>query len=151
MQGAVAGNMFFPPPPAEQASSKSGITTSIFPFRRSPSVDPPAYSQHDMLAARYRRLGRYVHYLRAALALVTLVCGFVVLGCAADALRLYPKTHIDPFFQLSVWPSTLDLRPTHALLACGIIIAIFSLIYFAACIAPTVRCIHLRWSLSSSD
>lgn len=139
MHGAGAGNMFFPPPPAEQASSKSGFTTSIFPSRRSPSVDPPAYTQHDMLAARYRRFGRHVHYIRAALALITFIGAITALACAADVLRLYSQTHLDPFYQLSVWPSNLDLRPTHAVLACGIIVTVFSLIYFVACIIPTVR------------
>ena len=150
MHGAVAGNMIFPPPPAEQASSKSGITTSIFPSRRSPSVDPPAYTQHDMLAARYRRLGRHVHYLRAALALTTFIAAVTVLACAADALRLYSQTHLDPFYRLSVWPTNLYLRPTHAELACGILVTVFSLIYFVACLIPTVCHIAPRVKISRS-
>lgn len=38
---------------------------------------------------------------------------------------------------LPLWPSSVDLRPTRALIACGVLVTVFSLIYILAALLPT--------------
>lgn len=134
--------MSFEPPPTSAAQTPKRPRLSIFQlssYRGEPSSEPPAYSPYDVVATRYRRQAGYLYWARLALSLITLVGGLVVTGCAASSLRSYSSTKLDSQFMLPLWPSSVDLRPTHAVLACGIVITTFSLVYIVAALLPTVR------------
>jgi len=137
--------MSFAPPPtsAEQSPKKPHLSVfSLSSFRRNPSCEPPAYSPHDVLADRYQRFAGYLYWARVAVSFITLVAGVVITACAGSALSSYSSTQLDSQFMLPLWPSTVDLRPTHAILACGIFITVFSLTYLLAALLPTVSTAH---------
>lgn len=111
---------------------------SLSSMRRTPSNEPPAYSPRDVLADRYQRWAGWLHWARVAIAFITLVAGATITACIGSALRSYDSTQLDSQFMLPLWPSTVNLKPSHATLACGIIITIFSLVYLFAAFLPTV-------------
>ncbi|KAL8817775.1 MAG: hypothetical protein Q9191_008080 [Dirinaria sp. TL-2023a] len=137
--------MSFLPPPTSAAQTPKRPHLSVFQlssYRGEPSSEPPAYSPHDVLAARYRRLAGHLHWARLAVSFITLIAGVVVVGCAASALHSYSSTQLDPQFMLPLWPSSIDLRPTRAIIACGALVTIFSLIYILAALLPTLRLLN---------
>ncbi|KAL8672324.1 MAG: hypothetical protein Q9168_003208 [Polycauliona sp. 1 TL-2023] len=108
-----------------------------FQSSRRPSQAPPAYSPDDVLATQKQLRVRILHWLRIASACVTLLLSIVIIACSATALKTYTNTRNAAEWILPLWPSTVDLRPTHALLACGIIVAVGSIFYAVVALAPT--------------
>ena len=136
--------MSFDPPPTSAESKKPHLSIFQFsPFRQTASFEPPPYSPNDVYAERYQKFAGYLHWARVALSAVALIAGVVIISCAGSSLRSYSSTHLDPQYLLPLWPSSVDLRPTHAILACGIIITFFSLAYLIAAFAPTVSSLVL--------
>ena len=133
--------MSFDPPPtsAEQTSKRPHLSVFNFSsFRQTASVEPPPYSPNDVFAERNQRLAAYLHWARVVLSAIALIAGVVIIGCAASSLRSYSSTHLNSQYLLPLWPTSVDLRPTHAVLACGIVISSFSLVYLLAAFIPTV-------------
>ncbi len=109
-----------------------------FQSSRRPSQAPPAYSPDDVLATKKQLHAKVIHWLRVAVAFITFLVSIVIIACSATALRTYTNTRFNAEWILPLWPSTVDLRPTHALLACGVIVAATSIFYLVVAIAPTV-------------
>ena len=134
--------MSFLPPPTSAAQDPKRPRLSVFQlssYRREPSSEPPAYSPHDVLAARYQKVAGHLHWARLTASFITLIAGAVVVGCASSSLRSYYSTQLDSQYMLPLWPSSVDLRPTRAVIACGVLVTIFSLTYILAALLPTVR------------
>ncbi|KAI4186105.1 MAG: hypothetical protein L6R41_003677 [Letrouitia leprolyta] len=131
-----------PPPSGERTESKRPHL-SVFRFtsfqstRRTPSQTPPAYSPNDVLASRNQSRAKLVHWLRIATSAVTLLASIIIIGCTAKALQTYNLTRDNADWVLPLWPASVDLRPTHALLACGVIITVSSLFYICTALVPT--------------
>lgn len=133
--------MSFDPPPtsAEQASKRRHLSIFQFSsFRQTASFEPPPYSPNDIYAERYQRFSGYLHWARVTLSTIALIAGVVIIGCAGSSLRSYSSTRLDSEYLLPLWPSSVDLRPTHSILACGVIVTTFSLVYLILAFAPTV-------------
>lgn len=109
-----------------------------FQSSRRPSQAPPAYSPDDVLATQKQLHVKVLHWLRIAIASITFLVSIVIIACSATALRTYTNTRYNVEWILPLWPSTVDLRPTHALLACGVIVAVASIFYIVVAVAPTV-------------
>ncbi|KAL8932489.1 MAG: hypothetical protein Q9211_006285 [Gyalolechia sp. 1 TL-2023] len=140
---------FDPPPPSGERSESKRPHLSIFRFtsfqstRRTPSQSPPAYVPNDVLASRNQLRAKLLHWLRIATSLVTLLASIVVIACTARALRNYNTTRDNANWVLPLWPASVDLRPTHMTLACGVIIATTSIVYIISALAPTpLRALH---------
>ena len=139
--------MSFDPPPtsAERTSKRPHLSVFRFSsFRQTASFEPPPYSPNDIYAERYQRFAGCLHWARIALSAVSLIAGIIIIACAASSLQSYSSTHLDSQYMLPLWPSTVDLRPTHTILACGIVITTFSLFHLIAAFAPTVSCLSDR-------
>lgn len=113
--------------------------TSFQSTRRTPSQTPPAYSPNDVLASEYQSRAKLLHWLRIATSVVTLIASIITIACTARALQTYNTTRDNADWVLPLWPASVDLRPTHSMLACGVIIAVMSIFYIVAALAPTVR------------
>ncbi|KAI4116490.1 MAG: hypothetical protein LQ345_003090 [Seirophora villosa] len=130
------------PPPGERNGTKRPHL-SVFRFTsfqstsRRPSQTPPAYSTNDVFATRNQRHAKVLHWLRVAMAVITLLASVVVMACAGKALTTYTSTRDNAEWILPLWPTSVDLRPTHAILACGILLAVGSIFYLVAALAPT--------------
>lgn len=134
--------MSFDPPPtsAEQAPKKPHLSIFRFSsFRQTASFEPPPYSPNDIYAERNQKFAGYLHWARIALSAITFIAGVVIIGCIGSSLRSYSSTRLDSQYLLPLWPSSVDLRPTHTTLACGVVVTSFSLIYLIAAFVPTVR------------
>ncbi|KAL8656802.1 MAG: hypothetical protein Q9226_002556 [Calogaya cf. arnoldii] len=108
-----------------------------FQSSRRPSQAPPAYTPDDVLATRDQIHVKILHWLRIAIASITFLVSIVIIACSATALRTYTNTRYNVEWILPLWPSTVDLRPTHALLACGVIVAVASIFYVVVSVAHT--------------
>ena len=124
------------------ADRKPQMTSSTSPtfstLGRSPSIAPPAYTTDDLLAAKYQRQSKRVHLVRAAIAAVTLIASIAVISCVGASLRAYSNSRLEPEWILPLWPLDVDLRPSHAILGCGIAVALLSFGYLAVAFVPMV-------------
>ena len=85
---------------------------------------------------------RLLHWLRLALSLLLVAAGAAIVGCEAHALHAYNDTHLSTQWYLPLWPSTLDVRPSVAVLGGGALVVLFNLMYLVVAIIPSV-CIIL--------
>ncbi len=133
---------FDPPPTTDRARNKPHLSAhhslSFSSSRRAPSQEPPAYTTDDILAYQHQRHSKLVSWLRTAMSAIILVISIVIIACSGSSLRAYSSTAFAAEWWLPLWPSRVDLRPTHAVLACGIILMVASLIYLAVALAPSV-------------
>lgn len=134
----MAAMSFDPPPTAEQASRNSGRHFPSSSARRSPSQEPPPYTTDDILAAKYQKKLKLISAIRTATSAITLAISIAIVACAGNSLRAYSSTHMSGSWWLPLWPTHVDLRPTHSALACGIVVMISSLIYLIAAFFPSV-------------
>lgn len=125
-------------------AEKQQPQTTVYPspglsqYGHSPSMPPPAYTTDDLLAARYHKIARWTQFARTVLTLITVCLSVVVVGCSADSLREYSSSQSQSEWLLPLWPMTMDLRPTRAVLACGVIMTVFSLGYLVLAFVPMV-------------
>ena len=124
------------------ADRKPQMTSTTSPtfstLGRSPSIGPPAYTTDDLLAAKYQKLSRWVHLTRVGIAAITFIASIAVIACAGASLRAYSDSRLEPEWILPLWPLKVDLRPSHAILGCGIVVAVLSLGYLAFAFVPMV-------------
>ena len=148
-----------PPPASSERAESKRPHLSVFRFTsfqnasRRPSSTPPAYSPNDALATRNQLHAKILHWIRIAVSLVTLLASMIIIAFSARAIQTYTKTRNDAQWVLPLWPASVDLRPTHAMLACGIILAVASIFFVIAAFAPTVRFCPLFkcWDISLAD
>lgn len=126
--------MTFDPPPTAEQARKSLHSSS----HRSRSNGPPPYTTEDVLAAQHQRLSKLLSTLRIATSAITLVIAIVVIACAANSLQTYSGNNFTEDWGLPLWPMKVDLRPVRAVLSCGIIVTVASLVYLAAALFPSV-------------
>lgn len=127
------------PPPEKKPKMNSSASPTFSTLGRSPSIGPPAYTTDDLVAARNQKHSRWVYLLRIGIAAITLGTSIAVIACAGVSLRGYTDSHLDGEWLLPLWPMNVDLRPTHTVLACGVVIAMLSVGYLAAAFAPMVE------------
>lgn len=140
-------NMTFDPPPtADRARNKPHLTAHRLPSftssRQSQSQEPPAYTTDDILAYQHQKYSKLVSWLRIALSAIILVISVAIIACSGSSLRAYSGSTFAGDWWLPIWPLIVDLRPTHAVLACGIVLMVASLLYLAAALFPSVIKIH---------
>lgn len=116
----------------------SGASPTFSTLGRSPSIGPPAYTTDDLLAAKYQKVSRWVYLMRVAIAAITLIASIAVIACVGASLRAYSNSRLEPEWILPLWPLDVDLRPSHAILGCGITVALLSLGYLAVAFVPMV-------------
>jgi len=85
------------------------------------------------------RLNRIVESARLALTVLALLAGITILSTAANTLSVYNTTHLSEDFLLPLWPNDFDLRPTTALVICGAIISVASIVALAVTRIPSIR------------
>lgn len=138
-----------PTPSGERTESQNKRPNRLSVFRfastfqsttsRTPSHSPPAYSPDDVIAERNKLHIKVIHWMRIAIALITILVSIIIIAFPANVLHIYTNTRYNTAeWILPLWPATVDLRPTHAVLACGIILLVFSLVYLIIALAPTV-------------
>ncbi|KAL9134191.1 MAG: hypothetical protein Q9175_004626 [Cornicularia normoerica] len=123
-----------------QMTSNSSPTFST--LGRSPSIRPPAYTTDDLLAAKYQNFSRWVHLMRVAIAAITFIDSVAIVACVGASLRAYSDSRLEPEWILPLWPLNVDLRPSHAILGCGIAVAVLSLAYLAVAFSPLRQRLH---------
>lgn len=107
-------------------------------YGQSPSISPPAYTTDDLLAAKYHKISRWTLLARTMIAVLTFCLSVAVIGCSADSLQEFSSSQSQLELMPPLWPMVVDLRPTHAVLACGIIMLVFSLVYLVLAFIPIV-------------
>ncbi|KAL8719423.1 MAG: hypothetical protein Q9225_003566 [Loekoesia sp. 1 TL-2023] len=132
-----------PPPPSAERTESKRPHLSVFRFAsfqsasRIPSSTPPAYTPDDVLASRNQLHAKILHWMRIAISLITLLASIIIIAFSARALQTYTSTRDHAEWVLPLWPASVDLRPTHSILACGVILAVTSIAYVVVALAPT--------------
>ncbi|RAH73199.1 uncharacterized protein BO66DRAFT_237250 [Aspergillus aculeatinus CBS 121060] len=80
---------------------------------------------------------RFLRLVRLGLAILIFCVAIPTIACEAVALHHYRQTSRYSQVWLYLWPLNLDLRPAKALLACGSVIALQTLIYIIAALLPS--------------
>lgn len=106
---------------------------------KGPTFDPPPFVNNDFLTVRYQSIAKKVHSVRIVLFGIVLIASVAVIGFSGSSLRKYGDVGSQADWVVPLWPRNIDLRPSHAILACGIITAVFSLTYLIASFIPLVR------------
>lgn len=97
---------------------------------------PSAASDED--ESTYIQRTRILHWIRIGLCMVVFALAIASIGAEGHPLRYYNKTVRYEEMHLPLWPENLELRPTIALITCGIIISLQSLIYVVVALLPSV-------------
>lgn len=104
-------------------------------FSTPPTFSPPPYSSQS---TRPSRLPPLFHTLFLALSALAFIFALAIVACAAASIRAYHHSDLPPSWYLPLWPSQLDLRPTRALLAVGVIVAVVCLANLVVGLVPGV-------------
>lgn len=141
----MALNMTFDPPPTHEHPAHQSHSRRFPSFSSSSQqhgqAPPPAYTTNtdDILAAKYQRWTKFLSIIRIATAAITLIVSVPIVGTTGNSLQAYQSTNLGGNMYLPLWPSSVDLRPTHSILACGVVVTTWSLIYLIASFFPSVR------------
>lgn len=84
-------------------------------------------SQHDQSHDTAQKKDKVLGSIQLALHCLGLLCGLVVLGTSADVAAVFAATHLPSDYDLPLWPESLDLRPTNALIAGGVLVVLANL------------------------
>ncbi|KAH8668323.1 hypothetical protein BX600DRAFT_510428 [Xylariales sp. PMI_506] len=106
------------------------------------SPEPSSDFEIDSRDIRYEsrlKTARLLDNIRLGLTTLTLLSALTILGTAGDALAVYNTTSIPSTFQLPLWPTEFDIRPTVALVVGGSIVALTSIISLAFSRVPLLR------------
>lgn len=76
--------------------------------------------------------------MRVAIAAISFIASVATIACVGASLRAYSDSRLEPEWILPLWPLNVDLRPSHAILGCGIAVALLSLAYLAVAFVPMV-------------
>ena len=76
--------------------------------------------------------------MRVAIAAMTFIASIAMIACVGASLRAYSDSRLESEWILPLWPLNVDLRPSHAILGCGIAVALLSLAYLAVAFVPMV-------------
>ncbi|KAL8864633.1 MAG: hypothetical protein Q9174_007279, partial [Haloplaca sp. 1 TL-2023] len=105
---------------------------------RNPSRNPPAYTTDDAVAGRNTTHAKVLRWLRIALSIITFLLAIIIISFSGNVLRTYSNNRNNEVeWILPLWPATVDLRPTHALLGGATVLAVFSILNLVAILAPT--------------
>ena len=124
----------------------TNISSSFSQHGRSYSPNPPSYTTEDLLTAKYLQVERIIHWMRTGVAFVSFGISIAVIACTGISLHQYSTSKASPQWVVPLWASNMDLRPSHSVLACGIITTILSLIYLVFAFTPLVSCPLLHCS-----
>lgn len=138
----MALNMTFDPPPTHEHPALQSHSRRFPSFSSSSQHGqaPPAYSTNteDVLAAKYQRWTKFLNLIRITTAALTLIISVPIVGTTGNSLKSYQSTNLGGNMYLPLWPASVDLRPTHSILACGVVLTTWSLIYLIASFFPSV-------------
>ncbi|WEW54631.1 hypothetical protein PRK78_000051 [Emydomyces testavorans] len=98
---------------------------------------PSTASDED--ESTYIRRTRILQWVRMGLCAAMVVLAVAAVGAEGHPLRYYNKTVQYEKMYLSLWPENIEMRPTIALIACGSIIALQSLVYLIVALLPSPR------------
>ena len=125
-------------PSHQQKSQVTSHSSPVSGYDRSSSEGLASYTTDDLAHARYTKYSRGLEWVRIVLTVITLAISIAVTACAGVSLEAYSESHVQPDWLLPLWPLNVDLRPSHALLGCGITVIVLSLVYLIAAFAPMV-------------
>lgn len=135
--------MTFDPPPTHEHPAHQSHSRRFPSFSSSSQhgQSPPAYSTktEDILSAKYQRWSKLLNAIRIATAAIMLIIAVPIIGTTGNSLKAYQSTNLGGKMYLPLWPANVDLRPTHSILACGVVVTTWSLIYLIASFFPSVR------------
>jgi hypothetical protein len=117
---------------------------------KKPSFSPSVHSYHASATAgdhsqfddEQRTLNtgpsRVLDAVRLGLTVLALAVSIVIVGTSANNLKVYRQTHMDPDWQLNLWPQEFNLGPSIALVVCGSVMLLASVLGLAGDKVPAV-------------
>jgi hypothetical protein len=106
------------------------------------SFEAPPTSEHPAMRNSHR--SNVVTSINTGLTVVALLSAMTIVGTSADTISVYNTTSVGKGHFLSMWPNEFDLRPTVALVVCGSIILVASVL---SLVASRINAVRLPLSL----
>jgi hypothetical protein len=91
----------------------------------------PEFEIRELEQQKSIKMIRIVESARLGLTVLALLSAIVIVGTSAETLGVYNRTHLGQDFFLALWPTNFDVRPTIALITCGVIIVLTSAVSLA--------------------
>ena len=91
-------------------------------------TDFSEFDNNDEENAKDTKLVKTMDSVRLGLTALAVLSAVTVLGTAGDTLANYNSTKLGDNYILSIWPNEFDIRPTHALVICSVIVLVSSLV-----------------------
>lgn len=91
-------------------------------------TDFSEFDNNDEDSTKDNKLVKTLDSVRLGLTTLAVLSAITVLGTAGDALANYNSTKLGSDYILSIWPNEFDIRPTHAIVICSVIVLVSSLI-----------------------
>ncbi|KAM3068859.1 hypothetical protein ACMFMG_011022 [Clarireedia jacksonii] len=97
------------------------------------------FTQADVGRRRQTSSVQLASHARLGLTVLGAISGLVIMATTADTLRVYNDTHLGRDYMLPIWPVSFDLKPTVAMVACGTIIFVSSVISLISMFIPVFK------------
>lgn len=138
-------------PPVTQPEDEAGLMTD-----RSPLMTSYLHSRNSATSAEesaYLSKALWLRWTRFVLVVLTIATGTAAVGCAGHVLKRYNETNLGSEWHLTLWPSTVDVRPTLAILVAAVLATTLSVLYLVISLVPTVssRSVHSISRVSRSN
>ncbi|KAL4893659.1 hypothetical protein BDV59DRAFT_176897 [Aspergillus ambiguus] len=91
----------------------------------------------DVQESTFLKRARLLRWVQIGLAIVVFAISVSATGCESVLLQHYRRTSAFEYLGLYLWPLNLDLRPNIALLACGCVSALLTLIHLVIALIPS--------------
>lgn len=101
------------------------------------SFEAPPSSDHP--AMRHDHKSNLVDSINSGLTVLGLLSAMTIVGTSADTIEVYNTTSTGEGGFLSMWPNEFDIRPTVALVTCGTIILVASVLSLIAGKVPAIK------------
>jgi len=97
------------------------------------------FEEFDTPTQRTKAPTRAVDSVRLVLTLLAFLASLAIVGTSAHTLGTFQSTHLGEEYLLPLWPSNFDLRPTTALVACGVVLHFASALSLIVSGVPALR------------
>ncbi len=124
-------------PNLKMSFTKAEASSETHSFSAPPTSEHPAMRQPS--PSSFKSKSQLITSVHLGLTVLSLLSALTIVGTSASTLEVYNTTRLGKGQFLSIWPNEFDIRPTVALVTCGTIILVSSVLGLIVAKIPAVR------------
>ncbi|KAE8441430.1 hypothetical protein EG329_004956 [Mollisiaceae sp. DMI_Dod_QoI] len=117
--------------------TKAEASSETHSFSAPPTSEHPAMRQPS--PSSFKSKSQLITSLHLGLTVLSLLSALTIVGTSASTLEVYNTTRLGKGHFLSIWPNEFDIRPTVALVTCGTIILVSSVLGLIVAKIPAIK------------